>query len=45
MAVVDTFLSIAIVVLLIVIIYTRIKKQDLKDTVEEIKEVVLLKDG
>jgi len=45
MAVIDTFLSIAIVVLLIVIIYTRIKKQDLKDTVEEIKEVVLLKDG
>ena len=40
MALGDTLLSIAIILSLIAIIYTRIKNQQLKDTLDEIKDLV-----
>lgn len=39
MSTTQTFITIFVITLIAFIIYTRIKKQDLKDTWEEIKEL------
>jgi len=45
MTLVDTLLTASILLALVYIIYTRIKKQDLKDTFEEIKDLIGRKGG
>jgi len=41
----ETLITISVLAALVIIIYTRVKKQNLKDTLEEIKDIFTRKGG
>jgi len=41
----ETLITISVLAALVIIIYTRVKKQNLKDTLEEVKDIFTRKGG